>query len=153
MQKFFEVLIDRLHELHGDILKELDGLPDEALDWSPGEGMNSLSVVIVHLSGAERYWIGDVVMGESSQRNREAEFHVVGLDAQTLKQRIIDLDAYDKAALSEMKLAVLEEQRTSPRDGRQFLAGWALMHALEHTALHAGHIQIQSQLWKQRSRE
>jgi hypothetical protein len=26
---------------------------------------------------------------------------------------------------------------------------WALFHALEHTALHCGQIQIQRQLWEQ----
>jgi uncharacterized damage-inducible protein DinB len=152
MQKFYETLVGRLDELHAEILKALDELPAEALDWQPAEGMNSIGVLVVHLTGAERYWIGDVLKGEPFPRDREAEFHVKGLDAKTLKQRVIDLDAYEEVAFEGMELGALEEERTSPRDGRKFLAGWALMHALEHTALHVGHIQIQSQLWKQSGR-
>ena len=152
MQPFYATLIDRFHELHGEIIKTLDELPAEALDWQPAEGMNSISVLVVHLTGAERYWIGDVVLGEPSNRDRAAEFQVRGLDAGGLKQRVLDLDAYEKAGFENMRLAYMEAQCISPRDGRLFLAAWAVMHALEHTALHVGHIQVQSQLWKQRGR-
>jgi len=151
MQPFYATLIDRFHELHGEILQALDELPAEALDWQPAEEMNSISVLIVHLTGAERYWIGDVVMGETFPRDRAAEFRVRGLDGGVLKQRVLDLEAYEKSAFESMRLADMEAQCISPRDGRLFLAAWAVMHALEHTALHVGHIQIQSQLWKQKS--
>jgi hypothetical protein len=30
--------------------------------------------------------------------------------------------------------------------------GWALLHALEHTAIHLGHIQITQQLWDQKNK-
>ena len=152
MQPFYATLFDRFHELHGEIIKALDELPAEALDWQPAEEMNSISVLVVHLTGAERYWIGDVLKGEPFPRDRDAEFHVRGLNASALKQRVVDLEAYEKAAFENMRLAEMEEQRVSPREGRTYLAAWAVMHALEHTALHVGHIQIQSQLWKQRGR-
>jgi uncharacterized damage-inducible protein DinB len=150
MQKFYEALLDRFQDLHREILKSLEDLPAEALDWKPGLETNSLTVLIVHLSGAERYWIGDVVKGDSSQRDRNAEFEARGLDREVLKQRIKELDVYEKAIFEEMGLGELEEERVSARDGRKYSVAWALSHALEHTALHVGHIQTLGQLWKER---
>ena len=44
----------------------------------------------------------------------------------------------------------LEALRQSPRDGRQYTTAWALAHALEHTGIHVGHVQIIRQWWEQR---
>lgn len=150
MQKVYAALLDRFDELHLEIEKALEGLPVEALDWTPGPEMNSLSILIVHLTGAERYWVGDVANGEPLARDRNAEFQVSGLDAATLVKRVRDLAAYEKAAFERMTLTDLEGERVSPRDGRPFGVAWALSHALEHTALHVGQVQLTVQLWKQR---
>jgi hypothetical protein len=149
MKKIFVALLDRFDELHRAIRESMDGMPPEALDWSPGPDMNSLTILIVHLAGSERYWIGDVVRGDPSFRDREAEFRTKGLSADALKQRLTDLEAYERIALGTLGLADLEEERTSPRDGKKCTAAWALSHALEHTAIHVGHIQILTQMWKQ----
>jgi hypothetical protein len=52
--------------------------------------------------------------------------------------------------LEKLTLKDLETLSISPRDGRKLTVAWALAHALEHTALHAGHMQIMRQLWEQR---
>jgi hypothetical protein len=150
MLKTYEALLDRFDELHRAIREALDGMPREALDWIPGPEMNSMSVLIMHLTGAERYWVGDVVRGEPSFRDREAEFRAKDLGHDPLRQRLTDLQSYEKGVFESMGLAQLEEERVSPRDGRKYTVAWALSHALEHTAMHVGHIQILSQLWKQK---
>ena len=61
MQSFFTNYLSNLQELHNDIRSTLEGLPQKALDWTPGFGINSLNVLVAHLTGAERYWLGDVV--------------------------------------------------------------------------------------------
>jgi hypothetical protein len=138
MNPFYTDLMDRFHELHTDIEKALDALPAEALDWKPGAEMNSASVLITHLSGAERFLVGDIVMGLSSRRDREAEFHAEGVGKEALRQRLHETEAYTKSALETLS------------DGRQISVGWALLHALEHVATHAGHLDITVQLWQQR---
>jgi len=150
MQKTYEAILDRLDEMHRAIKEVIDGLPPEALDWSPAPDMNSLSVLVVHLTGAERYWIGDVVQGTPSFRDRDAEFRAKGLTADSLKQRLTELEAYEHQVMQDMQLSQLEEERLSPRDGRKYTVAWALAHALEHSGIHVGHIQILSQMWKQR---
>ena len=150
MQPFYESYFDILRTCHNDFHKALDGLPPEALDWVPGTEMNSISVLVHHLTGAERYWIGDVAVGEPSNRDRSAEFkvHDVGMDA--LRQRLDDTLNYASSALEKLTLQDLEATRTSPRDGRTFTVAWALLHALEHSNQHLGHVQIIRQLWEQR---
>lgn len=108
MHRFYAALYDRFHELHTEVERVLEALPPDALDWTPGKDMNSLSVLIVHLTGAERYWIGDVARGDPSNRDREAEFQVSGIDKAVLIMRLHDLDRYVKAALETLKFSDLE---------------------------------------------
>ena len=149
MQAFSEDYLDRLEALHADIERAIEGLSQAALDWVPGPDMNSLCILVAHVTGAERYWIGDVVARDSSGRDREAEFHAHGLDTATLRKRLTDTLVYSRAALEKLTLQDLEAQRISPRDGRKFTVAWSLAHALEHTAIHVGHMQIIRQLWDQ----
>jgi uncharacterized damage-inducible protein DinB len=147
MQPFFETYLERLETLHMEIEAALEGLPQAGLDWAPGPQANSIAVLIVHLAGAERFWIGDVVMGDPSNRQRETEFTVRGLTAEALKYRLSDSRAYIRNQLAALTLRDLDEPRTLPNDTPEVSAGWALLHVLEHTALHAGQIQLTRQYW------
>jgi uncharacterized damage-inducible protein DinB len=148
MQTFFEEYLNILQACHTSILEALEGLPPSALDWISGADMNSISVLVFHLTGAERYWIGDVAAQEPSNRDRAAEFkvHDVGMDV--LKKRLEDNLAYARKTLERFTLRDLEARRISPREGREVTVAWALLHALEHATLHLGHIQITRQLWE-----
>lgn len=150
MQPFFHDYFDILKTCHNDFHKALDGLPPEALDWVAGADMNSISVLVYHLTGAERYWIGDVALGESSNRDRSVEFKVRAVGMGALRQRLDDSLSYASTTLEKLTLHDLESIRTSPRDGRTFTIAWALLHALEHSNLHLGHVQMIRQLWEQR---
>jgi len=149
MSPFFDDYQDRLEELHRDILHKIDDLPVQALDWSPGEDIPSLGALVAHIIGAERYWIGDVAGGIPSDRDRDAEFNARGVDVATLISRVQELEIFEKGLLSKISTLDLESICISPRTGRRFSVGWALLHALEHTAIHLGHIQILHQLWEQ----
>jgi uncharacterized damage-inducible protein DinB len=149
MQKFYEALFDQLQARHREIIRILDELPAEAYDWKPAPELNSMAVLIFHMTGGERYWVGDVVKGEDSHRDRDAEFKVSGLTREALKKRIEDVEAYEKSILEGMTLEQLEEERMSPRHQKNYTVAWGLIHALEHTAEHVGHLQLMNDLWKQ----
>lgn len=151
MHTFLQDYLQRLTDLHQGILDSIEGLPSEALDWTPlretnGE-MNSINVLVTHLCGAERYWIGDVALGNPSERVRTAEFEVRGMNAEILAEKIFAATAYARSAVEKLDIDDLAIEKTRLRDGRPVTAGWALLHALEHTAIHLGHIQITRQLW------
>lgn len=144
---------ERLQALHEGIESAIEVLPLAALDWVPGPDMNSLGVLVTHVAGAERYWIGDVAGHDPSGRDRAAEFRTQGADAAALKTRLAETLAHSRAVLEKLTLPDLEARCVSPRDGRRFTVAWSLAHALEHTALHLGHIQLTRQLWHQRQQE
>ena len=150
MQPFFTAYLNNLQEFHDEIRTAIKGLPQEGLDWAPGPEINPLNVLVVHLTGAEHYWIGDVIAGKPSERDREAEFTVRGVAEQELIQRLRENEHFFQKALEPLALQDLEAMRTSPRNGRSVAVGWALCHVLKHTALHLGHMQITRQLWEQR---
>ena len=146
---FYDDLNDHFRELHADAAKAIESLPTEALDWMAGPEMNSINVLVVHLAGAERTWIG-VALNEPPARDRESEFRTQGLSADELKARLVSADDYARQALARFSLLDLETVRESPRNAKAFTVGWCLAHALEHTALHTGHIQLTRQLWEQK---
>lgn len=140
-------VVERLEALHRTIEKAIDGMPDEAMDWRPGPGMNSLGVLLTHAMGAQRYWIGDVAGGDDSGRDREAEFIARGVGTAALIERGREVLAHSRSVLGTLSSADLPAPRTALPSGRQVTTAWAILHALEHTALHAGHIEITRQLW------
>jgi hypothetical protein len=149
MPIFYDDLIDRFTELHLDIKKVLEGLPAEALDWVPGPDMNSIAVLVTHLTGSERYWIG-VAENKPPERDRDAEFRTKGLSTKELLARVVSVNDFARQVMVSMSMKDLEAVRHSPRNDKAFSVGWCLIHALEHSSLHAGHLQMTRQLWEQR---
>ena len=146
MSIFYNDLMDRLSELHAEIEKSLEGLPSDALDWVPGPEMNSITVLVTHLTGAEQYWIG-VAVNEPHERDRAVEFLTKGLGLEELKARVASTEDFARQALTSLSIKDLETLRHSPRNDKTFSVGWCLAHALEHSAIHTGHIQLTRQLW------
>lgn len=150
MEQFFVDYLDRLQDLHKQIHEVLDGLSDTAVNWHPGDDMNSIAVLVAHSMGAERFWIGDVGLGELSDRVRSAEFEVSGTTCAELKNLLEQTYQYIETALPKISVSDLATTKTSPNHAREFTVGWSLLHALEHTAVHVGHMQIVKQMWQMR---
>ena len=148
MQTFFKDYLNLLQDCHNSILEALEGLPPAALDWTPGPDMNSISVLVFHLTGAERFWIGDVAAQDPAERDRDAEFRVHDVEMDVLKKRLANNLEYARSTLNKFTIQDLETMRVTA-NGRKYTAGWALLHALDHAALHLGQIQITRQLWEQ----
>ena len=147
MQTFFKEYLRLLQACHNDILKALDGLPQAALDWTPGQDMNSISVLLVHIAGSTRHMI-NVAVQEPSDRDREAEFITQNLGADILKQRLADNMEHIQRVVEKLSLQDLETTHILP-SGRDYPLAWGLLHALDHATLHLGQIQLTRQLWEQ----
>ena len=149
MDQFFASYLMELEWLHADIKTALRELPSAALAWEPGQEMNSIGVLVVHLTGAERFLVGDIAAGEPSGRDRPAEFRTQGLDVQALEARLDTSYAYTQEVFSRLSLNDLSKPGFAPHHGETVSIGWALLHALSHTGLHLGQIQLTRQLWEQ----
>lgn len=150
MNEILSVVSDLLAAIHRTIEQAITGLPDDALDWSPGDELNSIGVMLAHTFGAERFWIGDVAGGEPSGRVRDSEFMIVGVGVEEFINRSQAVLAHSQSVLNRLTPESLGEIRRVNADGRQESVAWAILHALEHTALHAGHIEITRGMWDQR---
>ncbi|MBZ0299556.1 MAG: DUF1572 domain-containing protein, partial [Anaerolineae bacterium] len=78
MDAFFADYLERLRTLNREFRDTYAGLPAQALDWCPGQDMNTFCVLVVHTTGAARFWIG-VALDDVPDRNRDLEFQARGL--------------------------------------------------------------------------
>ena len=151
MKPFFQEIISIVENLHREIQAAVESLSQAGLDWVPGPEMNSLGVLLAHIAGAERNWMGEVISGEGSSRIRAAEFETKGASLEDLLARLESSLDYCRRVFEDLTLEDLAAIRVSPRDGREVTVGWALAHGLEHTAQHSGHIQVTRQMWERQS--
>jgi uncharacterized damage-inducible protein DinB len=147
MQTFYADCLNNLEELHRDVENALEGLPPEALDWSPKPGMNSITALVVHMTGAERFLFGEIIGGQSLNRNRDAEFLTKNIALETLIQRLADNRLYIAGVLDPLTLVDLEGKRILR--SHEVTVGWVIGHGLKHTATHLGHIQVMKDMWEQ----
>jgi hypothetical protein len=69
------------------------------------------------------------------------------LGLEELKARVVSTEDFARQALTSLSIKDLETLRHSPRNDKTFSVGWCVAHALEHSAIHTGHIQLTRQLW------
>lgn len=138
-----------------DIMKALEDIPEDDLNhWKPaaerqgGGEMNTLAAIAVHTAAAGRWMFLHMVLGKDSPRDREAEFRATASLAEIeggfqawladIREHLDELDATD---LSQMP-------PTSRPNHPTWTRAHYLLHMLEHTGIHLGHVQIQRQLWE-----
>lgn len=139
-----------LDDLRGQMAKLLAGLPAEALNWRPSEGgdehaTNSLAVMAAHAAGAEHFWIHEVAGGQPPTRDRPAEFVTVIDSPEPLLEKLEATGQETREVLA--KLTAPDLDKICQVQDRTVPMRWAILHAVEHTALHLGHMQITYQLW------
>ncbi len=140
-----------IEDLRDQVIELIADLPAEALNWRPldasGEhAVNSMAVLAAHVAGAEHFWIAEAIGGaEFSTRNRASEFAAVVKGPGELIERLGEVGAETRAVLSALPLARLNGSITV--QGRTASVRWGILHVIDHTALHLGHMQITYQLW------
>jgi uncharacterized damage-inducible protein DinB len=142
--------LERIEDLRGQISGLIAELPAEALNWRPIEeeddhATNSLAVLVAHSTGAEHFWIAEVVGGRRATRDREAEFGRVATSSGELIQLL------EKTTLETREVFLTLEDtdvnNTRQTGGRTVPVRWCILHVIDHTSLHLGHMQITYQLW------
>jgi len=141
----------RIEDLRHQVGDLIAGLPVEALNWRPikgdeGHATNSLAVLAAHIAGAEHFWIAEVVGGRPPTRDRDAEFATHLTDAAELIRLLGKAEAETREVLSALRESDLDGVREV--EGREVSVRWGILHVIDHTALHLGHMQLTYQLWK-----
>ena len=134
--------------LHDRVRAEVEGLDDDALNWSPGADANSIATIVIHMVGSEAETLR-AVAGVSGARDREAEFTPV---TRTPAEVLGVLDAADqllaelRPAIGADRLGVVVALPTLPAEDRRSGLAW-LVANYGHAREHVGHIQLTKQLY------
>lgn len=147
-----ENYLHRIEDLHSQINRLLAEMSADGLNWRPlnnGEeqDMNSLAVLATHVAGAEHFWIAEVIAGREATRDREAEFAIQADSAGELVQLLDRTLSETRSILKSLPESELDQMCTAR--GKDVPVRWAILHVIDHTALHLGHMQITYQLWAQ----
>ncbi len=148
MDAVVETVRELFRAAHADLRSEVRGLDAAALNWTPGEGTNSIAALVVHTLGSEAEVLR-TVRAVAGERDRDAEFRVSAETASDLVQALDDGDALLDELTEGMTATDLAAVR--PRGDREPQTGlyWLLSnygHAREHLA----HVQLSKQLYGMR---
>jgi uncharacterized damage-inducible protein DinB len=143
--------LQRIQDLRSQVADLIGDLPAEALNWRPIEGSgnhatNSLAILAAHVAGAEHFWIGEIAGLRPATRNRDAEFAVTATDAADLVRLLGQVGAETQEVFAGLAATDLGDTREAR--GRVVPVRWCILHVIDHTALHLGHMQLTYQLWK-----
>ena len=132
-----------VHLREGAIYKA-EGLDDEQLRWRPAPTANSIGQLVVHLGLAERLWLRAIFAGEPMDmawrstmfdlpHGWTAEDAIAAYRAETAAaDRVLDeATSFDEPSRGPFRPTTLR---------------WVVLHLIEETARHAGHMDITREL-------
>ncbi len=138
-----ELLLQWLGYLRGAVRRNLDGLDDAQVRWTPDGKLIPLLGIVHHLTRVEWRWIDGAFGGAEVSRTDE-EFRPgpdLSLDAA--------LTAYlDRATATDATIRSLPLTQSSDPDtwGEGMDLRWVVLHLIEETARHAGHADATREL-------
>jgi hypothetical protein len=142
-------LVRQLVSVRAELQPLTDDILNSVLTIQP---TNTLFQLGTHIAGSARYWAITNTGGQDFHRDRDAEFTATGSSAEL----IANLDQLvDQINAHVPSLSADQLDRPVSISGASF-SSWnepgpipqrhALLHALSHTALHLGHIQLTRQV-------
>ena len=148
MDAVVETVRELFRAVHAELRNEVRGMDAAALDWTPGEGTNSISALVVHTLGSEAEVLR-TVRAVAGNRDRDAEFRVKAATADDLVRALDDGDALLDELTDGMAAADLAAVRArgerEPRSGLYWMIS-NYGHAREHLA----HVQLTKQIYGMR---
>jgi uncharacterized damage-inducible protein DinB len=145
-----ENYLQRIEDLHGQVIDMIDDLPRDGLNFLPIilpqlQVSNSIAQLAAHIAGAEHYWIGEVIGGLPATRDRASEFGLRSKGPAYLIETLNNVLTETKSIFS--KLTETDLSKSYEVDEKMVPGRWAIVHVIDHTALHLGHMQLTYQLW------
>jgi len=144
MDAVVQGIAEHLDEVWSSLLDALRTVDDDLFQWSPGAEFNSIALLLRHLAGSERWWIGEAVGGIPAHRNREAEFVHDSPKREDVLRSIEEARTRSRGVLAGLTAADLAAPITSPASAAPARPTkmWALFHYLAHLGYHCGQILL-----------
>ncbi len=146
MDRGVQGIAAHLDETWSSLLAALEGVDDALLQWCPGPGYNSVAILLRHLAGSERWWIGEAIGAIPSHRVRDAEFvHDTPRRADLLRA-VEEARGLTRRVLSGLAMEDLDAEAapavTVGKPPKRPTKLWALLHYIEHLGYHRGQILL-----------
>lgn len=133
-----------LVHLRESAIFKIEGLDDEQIRWRPAPTANSLGVIVVHLGYAERLWVRAVFAGEDMDMTwRDDMFHLP--DGWSAADAVAFYRTETAAADAVLDRAPSFDE-PSKAAVRPTTLRWVVLHLIEETARHVGHMDITREL-------
>ncbi len=146
-----------LDETWDALLKGVEKVDDPLLHWTPGPEFNSVAILLRHLAGSERWWIGEAIGGVPSHRVRGNEFLHDRPRREEVLRAVEEARRVTHQVLSPLTMQDLQAetapsvtQGTPPRRPTKL---WALLHYIEHLGYHRGQALLLLKLARNAPRE
>lgn len=162
MSAYTDATLSLFRILCNQVIDTLEGMPEEAMaTWRTSLAHGDTSTMYgmaTHIAGAGEFWTLQAAGGIDLNRQRLQEFAAAG-SIETIRLRydtwLIRLEELLNS-LTEDDLREVYVREANPAQGMTEARkpkAECILHALEHTALHLGHMQVQRQLWDQEQME
>jgi uncharacterized damage-inducible protein DinB len=141
-----EAAMDRawLQHLRDGVIYKAEGLDDSQLRWRPAPTANSIGQIVVHLGYAERLWLRAIFAGEAMDMGWRAQ--MFDLPDGWSAPDAIGFYRAETAAADAVLDAAMSFDEPSRGPLRLTTLRWVVVHLIEETARHAGHLDITREL-------
>ena len=141
-----EMAMDRawLAHLRASVIDKLDGLDPAQLRWRPAPTANSLGSIARHLGLAERLWVRAIFAGEEMDMSWRA--HMFELPDDWTVDDVVAFYRAETAAVDAVLDRATSFDLPSAAPVRPTTLRWVVVHLIEETARHAGHMDITREL-------
>lgn len=133
-----EQLLAFVQEQREAVVRKSAGLTDEQARWKPAPTANSIVGLVNHLAHVEGRWTDAAILGGERVRD-EIEFRPEMPLAEAVEK-------YKEAWAHTDEVVRAHELNTRGKGAAQVDVRWILLHLVEETARHAGHIDITREL-------
>ncbi len=133
-----------LTHLRESAVFKLEGLDGGQLRWRPAPSANSLAAIAVHLGYAERLWVRVIFGGETMDMSWRQ--HMFDVPPEWSVDDVVSFYRGETTAADAVLDRAASMDLPSAAPIRPTTLRWVVLHLLEETARHVGHMDITREL-------
>lgn len=155
MDAAVQALVTHLDEGWDALLRQVGAVEESLFHWTPGPAFNSVAILLRHLAGSERYWIGEAIGGIPCGRVRDQEFLHDRPRREDVLRAVEEARRQAREVLAPLTISDLRAETyvTSGTPPRRPTKMWALLHYIDHLGYHRGQALLLLKLARSASRE
>ena len=130
-------LFSHWETIRTEMIDGISALTQEQIDWIPSGWKNSIADLLRHISEAELWWLGNVVLKKNNYRDLTA---ALAPDSQSIINELENSHKYVLDVLNSKTIDNLNEICNVPESDEKLSLQWILWHTIEHEMRHRGQI-------------